>query len=590
MKRIYLIIALLGVFMLTIKPAGAQHFVPVYSGNPYQPMNFVVTSATLDGSNLVAGDEIGIFDVDGATEICVGSAVLTGPIGATPLTFVASYDDPLTTLKDGFTNGNAIIYRYWDNSAGVEVICTYVTYTAGYDEVFQSLGTAVPALTGITSPTVNAGADGDVCENGSYTLSGSATNQASVLWTTAGTGTFDDASLLAATYTPSAADITAGSVTLTLTAYAIAPCGDDVTDDMILSIQDLPTANAGSDADVCEGNTYTLSGSATNQASVLWTTGGTGTFDDASLLAATYTPSAGDISAGSVVLTLTATAIAPCAGNASDDMTLSIQGVPTANAGADDDVCAGNTYTLSGSATNQASVLWTTSGTGTFDDASLLAATYTPSAGDISAGSVVLTLTATAIAPCAGNASDDMTLSIQAVPTANAGADDDVCEGNTYTLSGSATNQASVLWTTAGTGTFDDASLLAATYTPSAGDISAGSVVLTLTATAIAPCAGNASDDMTLSIQAVPTADAGADGDVCEGNTYTLSGSATNQASVLWTTSGTGTFDDASLLAATYTPSAGDISAGSVVLTLTATAIAPCAGNASDDMTLSILI
>ncbi|RLB98172.1 MAG: hypothetical protein DRH90_22280, partial [Deltaproteobacteria bacterium] len=297
-------------------------------------------------------------------------------------------------------------------------------------------------------------------------------------------------------------------------------------------------------------------------------------------------PSSADITAGSVVLTLTATASAPCTGNASDDMTLSIYDQPTANAGADDDVCAGDSYTLSGSATHQGSVLWTTGGTGTFDDASLLAATYTPSAADITAGSVVLTLTAIAVPPCGTNASDDMTLSIQAGPTAGAGADDDICEGDSYLLSGSATNQASVLWTTGGTGTFDDASLLAATYTPSSADITAGSVVLTLTATATAPCAGNASDDMTLSIQAGPIANAGPDDVVDSGSTYTLSGAASGQSSVTWTTAGDGTFDDASLLAATYTPGTSDLDFGSVVLTLTANATAPCSTPDADDMTL----
>jgi hypothetical protein len=36
-------------------------------------------------------------------------------------------------------------------------------------------------------------------------------------WTTAGTGTFNNANALNAVYTPSATDITAGTVTLTLT-------------------------------------------------------------------------------------------------------------------------------------------------------------------------------------------------------------------------------------------------------------------------------------------------------------------------------------------------------------------------------------
>ncbi len=505
MRRIFFLTAALGLLLISSMPLRAQHFVPVYQ-SIYQPMNIIIEEAVIDGVDLVAGDEIGIFDDDGAGgEICVGSIILTEPIIAgSPLPIVASTDDPLTPDQDGFIDGHTIIYRFWDDSEIIELVCVTPTYVPGFDEVFTSLGTALGSLSGIYSATANAGPDDLTCENVPYTLSGSATYQQSVLWTTAGDGTFDDATLLGATYTPGTGDIGNGSVVLTLTAYAVAPCYDDATDDMLLSIQELPTADAGADDDICENTSYTLSGSATNQQSVLWTTAGDGTFDDPTSLSATYTPGAGDISNGSVVLTLTAYAIAPCGTDASDDMILSIQEQPTANAGDDDDVCEGDSYTLSGSATNYASVLWTSSGDGTFDDPGLLTATYTPGTGDISNGSVTLSLTAEAIAPCGTGFTDSMVLGIQGLPTANAGSDAEICEGDDYTLSGGATNQESVLWSTAGDGTFDDATLLGATYTPGSDDISNGGVMLSLTSFAVSPCSTSAIDDMMLTIDPLP--------------------------------------------------------------------------------------
>ncbi|MEE4257104.1 MAG: T9SS type A sorting domain-containing protein [Bacteroidales bacterium] len=586
MKKLQLIIFMLGILLASVSSVKAQHFTPVYTGNPYQAMNFVVSAAALDAGNLGAGDEIAVFDVDGGSQICVGSIVLTGPISGN-VVFPAATDDPLTPAKDGFTQGNSIIYRYWDNSAGVEIVCVSPTYVPGYNEVYTSLGTAVLSLSGITSPTANAGADGDVCETGSYTLSGSATNYESVNWTTSGDGTFNNANILGATYTPGSGDISSGSVTLTLTANAIAPCTDHATDDIVLTIVDAATANAGPDGNMCSTDTYSLSGSATNYSSVLWSSAGGGTFGNASQLSTTYTPSASEISAGSATLTLTAFGNAPC-GNATDQITITIQEGPAANAGSDADICEGSSHTLSGSATNYNSVTWSSAGDGTFDDVNILGATYTPGSADIAAGSVVLTLTAEAISPCAVDASDDMTLSIQGAPTANAGSDADICEGSSHTLSGSATNYNSVTWSTGGDGTFDDINILGATYTPGSGDIAAGSVVLTLTAEAVSPCGTDATDDMTLSIQGVPTANAGSDASVCEGSDYTLSGSATNYNSVTWTTAGDGTFDDINILGATYTPGSADIAAGSVVLTLTAEAVSPCAVDATDDMTLSI--
>jgi len=67
-------------------------------------------------------------------------------------------------------------------------------------------------------------------------------------------------------------------------------------------------------------------------------------------------------------------------------MTLNINKSPLANAGVNAAICAGSTYTLSGSsASNFASLSWTTSGSGIFDNATLLHPVYTPSAADITA-------------------------------------------------------------------------------------------------------------------------------------------------------------------------------------------------------------
>ena len=83
--------------------------------------------------------------------------------------------------------------------------------------------------------------------------------------------------------------------------------------------------------------------------------------------------------------------------------------------------------------------------------------------------------------------------------------------------------------------------------------------------------------------------DAAPDAAICEGNTHTLAGSIGGGAtSSTWSTSGDGTFDNATLLNATYTPGTADIAAGSVTLTLTTDDPAgPCTA-VSDDMVLTI--
>ena len=97
-----------------------------------------------------------------------------------------------------------------------------------------------------------------------------------------------------------------------------------------------------------------------------------------------------------------------------------------------------------------------------------------------------------------------MLLSITAAPTADAGVDDAICEGNDYTLNGTATNNNGLLWTSSGDGTFSNASVLNPVYTPGPADITAGSVDLTLTVNGNSPCA-NINDVVTITISASPT-------------------------------------------------------------------------------------
>ncbi|MFZ4520803.1 MAG: T9SS type A sorting domain-containing protein, partial [Bacteroidales bacterium] len=437
--------------------------------------------------------------------------------------------------------------------------------------------------------TGDAGPDATICETaGTYTISGStASNAGSYSWVTSGTGTFVSSTILHPVYTPSSADISAGSVTLTLTATSPSPCVS-ATDAMILNISRQAIVDAGINSTICETGTYTLSTSTSSYtSSVTWTTNGTGTFSNFEELHPVYTPSAADISAGTVILTLTGNSASPCI-NATDKMTLTIHRQALADAGVDATVCQGSTYTVStATAINYTSLAWTENGTGSLSASSTLTPIYTPGSGET--GVVTLTLTAVAASGCS-NAVSTMTITINGSATASAGVDATICEtAGSYTLSGTATNYASYLWTTSGTGTFSNTpTTLTPVYTPSAADITAGSVILTLNVTGNTSCS-NTSDAMVLTITPQSTVDAGSDATICEtAGTYTISGaSAQYAAGYLWTTSGTGTFADETVLNPVYTPGAADITIGAVTLTLTATSASPCVSS-TDAMVLNI--
>lgn len=281
----------------------------------------------------------------------------------------------------------------------------------------EAVETNVVDMTVIQPPTANAGVDATICEDATHTLSGVATNYGLVFWTTSGDGSFDDANLLNATYSPGTVDLSSGTVSLTLTSYAVVPCDIDATDNMVINILDLPSANAGADASICEDATYMLSGIATNNQSVLWTTSGDGSFDDEYILNATYTPGTNDISQESVNLFLFAYSNSPCSGYESDVMILTIASNATAGAGDDAGICFDESYELDGSAEDYESILWTTVGDGSFDNTGLLNATYTPGSNDISNGNIEITLTASSNSTCDGeDVTDSMILSVNYGP------------------------------------------------------------------------------------------------------------------------------------------------------------------------------
>tara|TARA_B100001142_G_scaffold40075_1_gene35704 strand:+ start:3095 stop:4525 length:1431 start_codon:yes stop_codon:yes gene_type:complete len=349
----------------------------------------------------------------------------------------------------------------------------------------------------------------NICEGSAYTVSGAtASNYSSLSWSSSGTGTFILGSTLTPVYTPSASDISNGNVTLTLTAHGNAPC-IDATSNILLSIIPLPSVDAGSDDNICEGSTFTPNTTlASNYSSISWSTSGTGTFTLGNTLNPIYTPSSADILSGTVTLTLAASGNSPCS-NVTDDMLLTIVPISVVDAGITTDICEGSTYTVSGAtASNYSSISWSTSGTGTFTLGNTLTPIYTPSSADITNGSVVLTISVLGSAPC--NITpiiSSMILNIIPAPISDAGSDDYICQGVDYTfITGYAStlHSASVSWVTSGDGTFTNVSTLTPTYSPGPNDIINGTVDLSLISTGNNPCATDV-DDMTLIINQAPS-------------------------------------------------------------------------------------
>jgi gliding motility-associated-like protein len=430
-----------------------------------------------------------------------------------------------------------------------------------------------------------------VCANNSNaTLNGSFTVAGGITWT-GGAGTFSPNNTTTnAVYTPTAAEITAGSVTLTITSTGNGTC-NSVSDQVIITITPSPTVNAGPDINSCANvGAVNMNGQVFNAGGGTWSGGAGVFFPNANTLNATYTPTAGEIAAGQVVLTLTSTGNGGC-NPVTDQVTVFIAPAPVANAGANQSVCGNNaTVTLNGSVNFCAGGQWS-GGLGLFSPSNTaLSATYSPTAGEIAAGFVDLVLTTTGNGPCAPE-TDTMRIIYTPSPTVDAGAPQTACaNSSTVTLNGSVTVATGGIWS-GGLGSFAPSNTaLGAQYTPSAAEVTAGSVTLYLTTTGNGTCLPEM-DSVVITITPAPTVNAGASQTVCVTNlNVSLSGSVSGPTNTgAWTTSGTGTFSpNSNTLNATYSPSSADSTAGSVILTLTSTGNGSCLA-VTDSMMIYIL-
>src|SRR5262249_25626078 len=134
------------------------------------------------------------------------------------------------------------------NVSGAGTVTMRLTSTSNQQ---PSCGTATSDVVLTVNPvaTVNAGADLTVpiCDSTTVSLAGSIGGGASsATWTTNGSGSFSpNANALNAVYTPSQADLAAGSVTLTLaTNDPAGPCGP-VNDTVVITFAACPDCIQG---------------------------------------------------------------------------------------------------------------------------------------------------------------------------------------------------------------------------------------------------------------------------------------------------------------------------------------------------------
>jgi hypothetical protein len=343
---------------------------------------------------------------------------------------------------------------------------------------------------------------------------------------------------------------------------------------------------------ICADQPLQLIAAGSDYDELLWSTSGNGSFDNPAILNPVYTPGTSDILGIPIDLFLTGFADNGCGITGNDQISVTFNSPATANAGADTTVFPGNAFSTENAfAQNATSIIWSTSGDGTFDDANVLHTFYTPGDQDITNETVRLSLTAGNIA-CTP-AIDEVILFFD-VPsggaTAFAGDDATVCEDTSFDLvNATASNYSSLLWTTNGDGSFNNITIPNPTYTPGNLDKTLGFVQLCLKALPVAPSTLEASDCLILFVRKTSTAMAGQDATILDSQGFSVSATAANYSSLQWSTSGDGSFNNASILNPVYFPGLTDIENSTVELTLAAVSISPCEDITTDALTLTIM-
>jgi len=362
------------------------------------------------------------------------------------------------TLNAASNNGNGTISYAWDNGAGntqsVNVApASTTTYTVTATDQCGLTATDQVSVAVGTSPLVDAGSPQSICAGGTVTLSGSGADSYS--WDN---GVADGVSFSAVS-------------TLTYTVTGTAANGCQATDQVTVTVNNLPAVDAGLPQSVCSGGSVTLNGS--GAVSYSWDNGGTDGVAFTPISTTTYTVTGTD-------------------GNGcqnTDQVMVTVNNLPAVDAGLPQSVCSGGSVTLNGS--GAVSYSWDNGGTD--------GVAFTP------ASTLTYTVTGTDGNGCQNT--DQVTVTVNTLPAVDAGTPQSVCSGGPVTLNGSGAT--SYVW--------NNGVSNGVAFTPGS------TTTYTVTGTDGNGCQNT--DQVTVTVNTLPNVDAGLPQSICAGGSVTVNGS-----------------------------------------------------------------
>jgi hypothetical protein len=397
----------------------------------------------------------------------------------------AGVDQTICNASPAIVSGSGALTYTWTNNvtnATAFFPSSTATYTVDGVDINGCHNVDEVVVTVLPQPIVNGGIDQTICATTPAILFAQTTANTP----TAVTGfQWNNSVTNGQQFTPTA------TATYTVTATGANGCTNQ--DQVVVNVLALPNVNAGNDITVCAGLNATLN--ATGAVSYSWNNGIT--------QAIPFYPNA------TTTYTVTGTGANGCSNQ--DQVVVNVSTGPNVTVTPNQIVCANAAATLSATSTNSMGGFWTTSnGLGTISpNVSNGTVTYVPTTND----PVVVNLTYVASNAC-GNASQSTSVTVLPIPTVNAGPDIASCSGLPVTLT--ATSNGFISWNNNVSNNVAFVPSTSATYT--------------VTAVGANNCSN--SDQMVLTVLALPDVNAGADQTICSGTTATLNGTGAN--TYLW--------------------------------------------------------
>ncbi len=373
-----------------------------------------------------------------------------------------------------------------------------ITYIVSVTDAYNCSKTDNIKVTVNPVPTAEAGNPLTVCSGYSANVGSASVAGVTYQWSSTSSPNVSNPNISATTANP--------TITSTYTVTASLSTGCLATDNVVVTVNPLPVAEANINQTINYGTSTTLAGSATGgttpYASYSWS-------PTSSLVNANVqNPTTTNLTV-TTVYTLTVTDAKGC--TSTDQMTVVVQGSPlTVVATVNDNViCKGETVQLTGTPAGGSGSYptWTWSSTPAGFSSNIQNPTATPT---------ITTTYKVTVNDGYNTATSSVIVTVNNLPTAEAGANVSVCSGSCATLTATGAGTGSYTWSPNAT--------LATPYVASTSACPTNTTLYLVSITDANGC--TATDNVTVTVNPLPTVDAGLDVTIFNGTSTTLNGTA----------------------------------------------------------------